>query len=92
MEEIQEFSSKEKLLFDGEYIKGKRWNGKANGYFEMEQIEFEGEYINGLKFGRIKEYYKNDKIKFEGKYLNGKRNGVGKNIIMMEKCYLKENI
>ena len=67
------------LIFEGEYLKGKR-NGKGKEYNYGELI-FEGEYLNGKRNGKGKEYYKNDKIKFEGEFLNGKKwNGKGYNI------------
>ena len=59
-------------MFEGEYLNGKRWNGK--GYNINYEKEFE--IINGN--GKVKEYYNDGKLKFEGKYLNGERNGKGK--------------
>ena len=76
------------LIFIGEYINGKKWNGKGynnnniiyelkngKGYikeYKFDQLIFEGEYLNGEKNGKGKEYYNND-ITFEGEYLNGKK-------------------
>ena len=83
----------DKLIFEGEYFNGKRWNGKVyylNKYSELkdgkgfiveENIhnhhKIEGNYFNGRMNGKVKEYY-NDKLIFEGEYINGKRNGKGK--------------
>ena len=64
------------LLFEGEYLNGKR-DGKGKEYYKSDLI-FEGEYLNGEKSGKGKEYYCNNKLKFEGEYLQGKRNGKGK--------------
>ena len=79
------------LLFEGEYYKGKKWNGK--GYINN-KVEYE---LNEGK-GYIKEYYTDNKkdnkiIKFEGEYLNGERNGKGKEYddkgyLMFESEYL----
>ena len=61
------------LEFEGEYINGKRWNGKV--YNAKDNMDFE--FKNGK--GYIKEYYYyNGQLKYEGEYLNGKRNGKGK--------------
>ena len=60
------------LKFEGEYINGKRWNGK--GYNKNGLIQFE--IIDGK--GEIKEFYEDGKLKFEGEYLNGEKNGKGK--------------
>ena len=60
------------MQFEGEYLKGKRWNGQ--GYNKKGNLEFEIQNGNG----QIKEYYDNGKILYEGEYLNGERNGKGK--------------
>ena len=44
-----------KLIFDGEYLKGKR-NGKEKEYDDEGKLIFEGEYLNDIKWiGNIKE-------------------------------------
>ena len=60
-----------KLIFEGEYLYGRRWEGK--GYDKFVNIVYE------LKEGKgfIKEYDFYGKLKFEGEYLNGKINGKG---------------
>ena len=83
------------LKFDGEYLKGKRWNVKGyddcegnliNGKgfikeYNEKGILFEGEYLNGKKNGKGKEY-KYGHLIFEGEYINGKYfNGKGFNIM-----------
>ena len=55
-----------RLIFEGEYIKGKRWNGK--GYDGNKKIVYE--IKNGK--GYIKEYYFYNLI-FEGQYINGEK-------------------
>ena len=60
------------MEYEGEYLYGKKWNGK--GYDENGNIIYE--LINGN--GKVKEYYDNGNLAFEGTYLNGKRNGKGK--------------
>ena len=60
----KEYDYNGKIIFEGEYLNGKRWNGKAK------DKDFEGDYLNGKKWnGKVKEY------NFEGNYLNGKKQG-----------------
>ena len=42
-----------KLIFEGEYLKGKKWNGKGKEYDFDRKLKFEGEYLNGRKFNKI---------------------------------------
>jgi len=63
------------LLFEGEYLNGKR-NGKGKEYY-YDEIIFNGEYKNGKRNGSGKEYEFSNLI-FKGEYLNGKKwNGIG---------------
>ena len=59
--------NKGKLLFDGEYLNKKKWNGEV--YFKDE--------INELKNGKgfIKEYNRHTGNIYEGNYLYGRENG-----------------
>ena len=44
------------LIFEGEYLNGKR-NGKGKEYNYYDgDLSFEGEYLNGKKNGKGKEY------------------------------------
>ena len=65
-----------KKIFEGEYIKEKKWNGKEYDY--IDNTIFIQEYKNGERIDKIimKEYLKN-KLLFEGESLNRKRNGKG---------------
>ena len=55
----------------GEYLNGKRWNGKGIEYYPNDKEIFIGGYEDGLRsFGN--EYYEDEKIKYEGLYLDGK--------------------
>ena len=36
-----------KLKFEGEYLDGEKWNGKAKEYDHLGQLEFEVEYLKG---------------------------------------------
>ena len=66
-----------KLIFEGEYVNGKR-NGKGKEYYNG-KLRFEGEYINGKRNGKGKLYdSSNGNLLFEGHYLNGEKNGEGK--------------
>ena len=65
-----------KLVFEGEYLNGKR-NGKGIAYYDNGNISFEGEYLNGKRNGNGKEYDYDGRREFEGEYLNGKKwNGI----------------
>ena len=66
-----------KLIFEGEYLNGKR-NGKGKEYYNNGKLIFEGEYLNGKRNGKGKEYNYNGNLIFESEYLNGERNGKGK--------------
>ena len=39
----------DKLIFEGEYLNGKRWNGKGKEYYNYRKLKFEGEYLNGKR-------------------------------------------
>ena len=55
------------LIFEGEYLNGKK-HGKVKEY-EFGKIKFEGEYLNGQRNGKGKEYNKdNGYYIFEGEY------------------------
>ena len=69
---FREYFINGQLIFEGEYLNGKR-NGKGKEYCGSWLI-FEGEYLNGKKNGKGKEYDYNGILQFEGEYLNGKKN------------------
>ena len=71
------------MEYEGEYLNGKRWNGKGKEYDYYGKLKFEGEYLNGERNGKGKEY-EYGKLKFEGEYLNGKKMEKEKNIMIME--------
>jgi len=87
------YGEDDRLLFEGEYLNGKR-NGKGKEYDSEDKLIFEGEYLNGKRHGKGKEYYGDGKLFFEGEYLNGKRNGRGKEYYENGKLHynLKVNI
>ena len=82
------------IVFEGEYLNGKKWNGifikdyssnnselKDGKRFGIEinyDNSYEGEFINGEKNGKGEEYYFWKNKLSEGEYSNGKRNGKGK--------------
>ena len=47
---------KGKLIFKGEYLNGKRWNGKGKVYHDNEVLQFEDEYLNGNRKGKEYDY------------------------------------
>ena len=61
------------MLFEGEYLNNKKWNGKEfniDGHLEFELKN---------EVGKVKEYsFYDGKLEYEGEYLNGERNGKGK--------------
>ena len=64
---VKEYSgSFSKLIFEGDYLNGKK-NGNGKEYF-FDIVIFEGEYLNGQRNGKGKEYHYG-KLKFEGEYL-----------------------
>ena len=68
----KEYYSDGELLFEGEYLNGKKWNGK--GYNENGYIAYELKNGNGF----VKEFCDNDDdLLFEGEYKNGEKNGKG---------------
>ena len=75
---VKEYDSyKDVLIFEGEYLNGKKLKGKE--YNKYGELIFEGDYLKGIKWnGKIKEYNDHYSLIYEGEYLNGKRNGNGK--------------
>ena len=65
----KEYYDNGKLKYEGEYLNGKRWNGK--GYNMKGEVDFKIDEGNG----KGKEYKNNGKLIFEGEYLNGQKNG-----------------
>ena len=72
-----EINDKEKKIYEGEYLNGKR-NGKGKE-FRDDKCIYEGEYLNGERSGKGK-LYENNELKYEGEFLNGKRNRKGKEL------------
>ena len=67
-----------KLVFEGEYLNGKR-NGKGKEYNYRGKLIYDGYYLDGKRNGKCKEYdYWNEILIFEGEYVNGEKNGVVK--------------
>ena len=50
-EKIKKYIYDGQLIFEGEYSKGIRWNGKGLEYDHLFRIIFQGDYINGKHFG-----------------------------------------
>ncbi len=76
----------DKILYEGEYLNGKR-HGKGKQYYYIDgNLEFENEYLYNEK-KKEKEYYNEEsKLMFEGEYLyqkkwNGKLYDTNGNII-----------
>ena len=67
----KEYNNEGKLLFEGDYLDGKRWNGKTYNINKT--------IITELKEGKgyLKEFY-GDYLVGEGEYLYGLKNGKGK--------------
>ena len=60
------------LLFEGEYLNGKR-NGNGKEYYYKSKLIFEEEYLLGKRHFKGKEYHEEIKLKFEGEYLFGEK-------------------
>ena len=83
---VKEYNENGDLIFEGEYLNGKMWNGKLREYLGSVFYVFRDRgycscYTN-MFFERkgiiekVKEY--KNILKFEGEYLYGKRSGKGK--------------
>ena len=71
-----EYNIKGKIKFEGEYLFGKKWNGKDNdNFYNIFANKFEVQYSCGTIEGIL---YWDDKILINGYYLNAKKNGKGK--------------
>ncbi len=71
----KEYDFNDNLIFEGENLKGKRWNGK--GYYLKNNITFSLTEGKGI----VKTFDLDDDyglITYYGEYLNGERNGKGK--------------
>ena len=64
----KEYNYNGDIIFEGEYYKNKKWEGK--GYDNRNNIIYELKEGKGL----VKEYF-DGKLRFEGEYLNGLING-----------------
>ena len=53
---VKEYDFHGTLVFDGEYLNGKRWNGKAKDYYSNNRLKYDGQYLNGKRGGKGKEY------------------------------------
>ena len=89
-------NDKEQIMFEGEYINGKRWEGKLYRYNKKNKLKSEEEYIKGKLTGKIiqKLYYESGILKFSGECLNKEKNGKGeeysdKGILIFEGNYSK---
>jgi len=88
----REYHSNGKIKFEGEYLNGRKWNGKIyrdNGLKDFEikkgveksndRSKFVGEYFDGERWnGKVYEYDCNGKLIFESQYLNGRIDGKGR--------------
>ena len=69
----------ENLIFDGEYLNGKKKNGVEYDIDKQKKKIFEGEYLNGKRWNGVIEYneicdyiFLEVSLMFKGTYLNGK--------------------
>ena len=65
----KEFDKYQSVIFEGEYINGKRWNGKGIEYDSKRNFLFKGTYFKGKKWiGKAREY---NVHLFDYEYMNG---------------------
>ena len=83
---VKEYNKDDILLFEGDYLKGKR-NGKGKEYDYESYLIYEGDHSKGKRNGKGQEYYHKDYLIYEGDYLNGKRNGKGKEYYFKEPIF-----
>ena len=69
----KEYYSDNRIKYEGNFIKGKKWNGKEYDFSEKNKV-----YKLNKGNGFIKEYDHYGELIFEGNYLKGERNGKGK--------------
>ena len=62
----KEYDKEGKIIFEGEYLDNKKWNGKIKEYY-INKLIFEGVYLYGHRY-KGKEYH-NGKLEYEGEYL-----------------------
>ena len=74
----KEYNEEGEIIFEGTYLKGKKWNGIGKEYYENNFLKFEGEYLNGKRNGKGKDYNKYNELIFDGEYINGEKNGFGR--------------
>ena len=66
----KEYDYNGKLIFEGEYLKDKRYeNGKE---YSFGKLMFEGEYLNGEKWNGIQFLYTKN-VKYTNNFINGKK-------------------
>ena len=63
------------MIFEGEYLNSKIWNGKGKEFDCINNEIFDGVYLKGQKNGYIKEYGSYNKLKYEGNFINGLKDG-----------------
>ena len=76
---IKEYFDDGTLLYEGEYLHGKRWNGKGKEYSITKFYWILWLFTKIFKFSQLHNYnIFSAKLEYEGEFLNGKRNGKGK--------------
>ena len=86
MEKEKIYNYSGNLIFDGEYLNGKKRKGKE---YKGDLLIFEDEYLNGVKWkGKGKEYIFGEVI-FEGEYQNDLKIFLNKKIIIINKILVK---
>ena len=48
----KEFDRKGNIIFEGEYLRGRRWNGKVKEFNYNGKLIYEGEYLNGKEISK----------------------------------------
>ena len=75
---IKEYNNGRKIIFEGEYLNGKRLKGKGKELNIHGILKYEGKYFFGKIYGKGKQYNVNGNLEYVGQFLDNERHGNGK--------------
>ena len=72
----KEYNKQSEVIFEDEFLNGKRWNGKGKEFIFWTLI-YEGEYKEGKRWnGKGQEYNNLHNLIFNGEYVNGEKKSI----------------